>query len=1695
MTLIHRESRRLLAIAAALVLVAVSSEGAQSSGTSQPTATPPTLVVRRPDSVYTGPIDSFLRTDPFQIEVKSPGSGPTITIDFSTGQGVHQTLTLVETGPGSGIYLSQVITPKDGAQKTGEIEKRLPGNLSQAMKGFGTEDGDPVTVSFNGASNTFRVYDTNVTQAVGRHDQAFTAIRHQMSDARVAAQTLLKRPKLPPATVKKLNDVVAIADGRLKLLSEMDNILAHPAARQGAGDDVGTLYWKLRTQIAYLNLVRQPDPRTIDPATRYDIQRMALNIVEKVKSDSATAIPTAFALGIYNAAASTVMATPVLGIFGKNAYGGKATPEEIEAAATGLISMVLMAKVMPAVIDSAAGSVANELSGLGNRASTPLAAPLASGPSGYQPRELPKGFNAAVNDSVFNQGISDITVRGAKAIAAGVPAPAVNTLVEETIANARQLWKGANLDGAMLELNKADLQLAEQHFNLEHPGATLVDNPDDLAVIRSVRTKAALESGVPPKPQRWTPAEAAKLQELNTNPSLKGAFELEDPTDPVFARDFADREAVEPGYQRLLTAEDSANIAKVAAKGNLIIAENVAGAGPRSRLSLFNDPQAAPANQAGATGQAVQPGGAPNTSNPPRAAGPIQSEFSLDKLRAEIAQKQQIAAARASLKRASPVSGTRVATGAGTAETGLRPMETDVIKPESIKALTPAEISRFTPEDIKGLPPAMRDQLPLNQLSARQLQAVADAGTVLTDDRIRSLTPDTIRRLPPELRDLVKVDPLTRDQLRALADATGIPTPASAWLPAVPTAGAPTNTAGGAPAASTLGLSPGSQPITSATTIAGSRDEQMREQLSNSAVYDSKYKDHQEITDYRTLKFFRNPDGSMTLQAPNRTYRAHFDANGLQVEDLGPTPASNTAGTPGAPAAAGAAAPNAPAAAAGGSVAPVDSSAATAGTAAGGTFEPAGTYADPYDYGSDADEYTGTKISDLIQERKEDPNDYGPETKEPDGSVSRTSKDGKTKVSARARNGKITVRRFTLKADAAAQPAANSTGGSAAPPVVSGAGELKDALIKAGADPGTLTANEEGTTAYGRSTDRTATFTADRRSDGSFTLSKRVAAGDAEQGRMLQAMNRAIVAKGGNPSDYHTRWESDGSGVSAYDSVNDSSSSIYVTWTGTGVEVSDRLKSPKASSGAAGGGGSSVGSGAAAVTPGTNTAGGGAAPAPGGGNTMPGGSGGAAVVGKTFAASPAPACKRADGDCDALRQAARASQAEADKAARALPFAQNDLAAADAADRDAAANHDQADKTYATAAGFSQLGDKARADALTATAREFDAKGTAASARAQALRDQAAATKASAEQTAAAAAAAWSAYTGCMKLPPCPDDTTSAAPGPVNMMPGAPAGLGEDTGSVCGTGDCVPQANCVGDCIDMARGCEADGTCQKIVDLIHQLMVSAVSAAMGSFSASNDSGSRALPGALRAVPRALAALVRAGNPFASRSRPIDLAPGTMVMLEPRPHARAVRSAEPSATLVSTGSSTGDAFRLRITDPSGRTRKISMPEGLVLQPIKQPNSAASAPPAAAQPAGASRATAIGAFCLEFAKLPPSAGMLYQVAPQALQQKFKSLQSVLQAATRLQQMGGLHPDSNPKTYADSIKQYALWTRIGHWDAKTFEDSFVELTKKNVAALKQNWTQAMETTIRGAAPGRWRDVQAVLQQADALAARPAR
>jgi hypothetical protein len=197
------------------------------------------------------------------------------------------------------------------------------------------------------------------------------------------------------------------------------------------------------------------------------------------------------------------------------------------------------------------------------------------------------------------------------------------------------------------------------------------------------------------------------------------------------------------------------------------------------------------------------------------------------------------------------------------------------------------------------------------------------------------------------------------------------------------------------------------------------------------------------------------------------------------------------------------------------------------------------------------------------------------------------------------------------------------------------------------------------------------------------------------------------------------------------------------------------------------------------------------------------------------------------------------------------------------------------------------------------------------------------------------------------------------------------------------------------------------------------------------------------------------------------------------------------SALPSAeglafSIVASGNLGSKAIEFRVHDPSGRLKgNIALPEGMVLEPLKvgtrNPVSTANGKNILSQQ--------LTAYCLDMAKLPPEPGQLYRLAPRAVQQKYIPIKAILEVGRKLAAQGRFHPDSEANAYADFVRQHALWAELEHWTEQKFTEVFLERTKKNAEHLNVKWTNEMTEALRAAAPGRWRDIAMVLDEAHKL------
>lgn len=203
-----------------------------------------------------------------------------------------------------------------------------------------------------------------------------------------------------------------------------------------------------------------------------------------------------------------------------------------------------------------------------------------------------------------------------------------------------------------------------------------------------------------------------------------------------------------------------------------------------------------------------------------------------------------------------------------------------------------------------------------------------------------------------------------------------------------------------------------------------------------------------------------------------------------------------------------------------------------------------------------------------------------------------------------------------------------------------------------------------------------------------------------------------------------------------------------------------------------------------------------------------------------------------------------------------------------------------------------------------------------------------------------------------------------------------------------------------------------------------------------------------------------------------------------------PEPQAGGASQPIYSLVANGNSSGEALELQVFDPSGEVKNPDVPEGMVLEPLKQ----GSAKSVSEIERGANiLKKPLVAYCVDYAKLPPESGMLYRPAPQAVQDRYGQIRFVLQAGRELAVAGKFHPDSEPQAYMDSIRQYSLWAKIENWDQQKFGEVFLEKIKQNALAGKVKWSKQMEQAVSGLIPGRWRDISMVLDEAARLSNQP--
>ena len=196
----------------------------------------------------------------------------------------------------------------------------------------------------------------------------------------------------------------------------------------------------------------------------------------------------------------------------------------------------------------------------------------------------------------------------------------------------------------------------------------------------------------------------------------------------------------------------------------------------------------------------------------------------------------------------------------------------------------------------------------------------------------------------------------------------------------------------------------------------------------------------------------------------------------------------------------------------------------------------------------------------------------------------------------------------------------------------------------------------------------------------------------------------------------------------------------------------------------------------------------------------------------------------------------------------------------------------------------------------------------------------------------------------------------------------------------------------------------------------------------------------------------------------------------------------------TTVITSLGTSQGEAFQLQVINDGPTPIRLSN-NAIVVEPLKRAARSQAQKALQQLAPGLKGATALTAegYCLNYALQPPDAGMLFRIAAPKVQAQFLPARGVLRAAAALARAGRLTPDTNAKTYLESIKQYAVWTRLERWNQAQFADAWVAMTRKQMAALKRPWANEMESALRRVVPGRWRDIQLILAEASAAAISP--
>lgn len=254
------------------------------------------------------------------------------------------------------------------------------------------------------------------------------------------------------------------------------------------------------------------------------------------------------------------------------------------------------------------------------------------------------------------------------------------------------------------------------------------------------------------------------------------------------------------------------------------------------------------------------------------------------------------------------------------------------------------------------------------------------------------------------------------------------------------------------------------------------------------------------------------------------------------------------------------------------------------------------------------------------------------------------------------------------------------------------------------------------------------------------------------------------------------------------------------------------------------------------------------------------------------------------------------------------------------------------------------------------------------------------------------------------------------------------------------------------------------------------------------------------------------------GPAPAPGAPVSQAPPSII--DPRsataaatlggPSGRGGTNAPIEVVVLSTAGSTGPVMEAFFVN-HGQAVRIEG-EGIVLEPVANADAATlrrveeireaalqgkpvPPPGAGGAPGGSLEEPGIGspvvrivldAYCLQAELDVPTQGMLFRIADPTRQADFPDLPAILDASRRLFEEDALDPSNDSEGYYHSIRQWALWAEEKDMDGEEFADAFVAHAEKNIIAAGQPWNAEVEEVVRDYAPGRWRDIEAVLELA---------